>query len=226
MPLSNKAALRALLPYKEQRAGRVGMAVGRWARAGRVTSDPGQRETRRGGRHGATGDAARRGGRRAPGRAGDGRTTRGGRRARKRGRCRAATHGRQDGRLPSFFCAQRAFGKKPPGIAAKPRFPPGNRAPGASLPSALRGRVDCPAGIRAQNSSRQHFLPASPRGKSQPSEKLAIITRRGLFSRGPKTSDACRQEYALGRCLAKTPEEEHKAIRSPRIKIPLGKVRS
>ena len=125
-----------------------------------------------------------------------------------------------------FLRAKSFWPKKPPGIAAKPRFPPGNRAPRASLPSALRGRVDCPAGIRAQNSSRQHFLPASPRGKSQPPEKLAIITRRGLFSRGPKTSDACRQEYALGRCLAKTPEEEHKAITSPRIKIPLGKVRS
>lgn len=125
-----------------------------------------------------------------------------------------------------FSARKELLAKKPPGIAAKPRFPPGNRAPRASLPSALRGRVDCPAGIRAQNSSRQHFLPASPRGKSQPSEKLAIITRRGLFSRGPKTSDACRQEYALGRCLAKTPEEEHKAITSPRIKIPLGKVRS
>ena len=188
MPLSNKAALRALLPYKEQRAGRVGMAVGRWA--------PGRA---------GDGRTTRRGGRRAPGRAGDGRTTRGGRRARKRGRCRAATHGRQDGRLPSFFCAQRAFGKKPPGIAAKPRFPPGNRAPGASLPSALRGGADCPAGIRAQNSPRQHFLPASPRRKPRPSEKLAAITRGGLFSRGPKTSDACCQECAPGRCLAKTP---------------------
>ena len=55
--------------------------------------------------------------------------------------------------------------------------------------------------------------------KSRPSGELAIITRGGLISRGLKTSNACRQNNALGRCLAKTPEG-HKAITGLRIKIP------
>ncbi len=123
------------------------------------------------------------------------------------------------GACRQFSARKELLAKKPPGSAAKPRFPPGNRVPRAPLPSALRGRVDCPAGIRAQNSPRQHFFPASPMRKSRPSGELAIITRGGLISRGLKTSNACRQNNALGRCLAKTPEG-HKAITGLRIKIP------
>lgn len=56
MPLSNKAALRALLPYKEQRAGRCRRRAPDRAGDGRWTGGTEQRTTRRGGAGGTGGE--------------------------------------------------------------------------------------------------------------------------------------------------------------------------